>query len=108
MHIRHDRHTAVYVLVNRAPVVCGGGPGPTFLLKLYKRVGDYTRDGVGTGERDERAGYFAHDADGAAAVDEVDAVLVEGFAEGSCCREMGRRGTGGGAAAVFTLVCAIG
>ena len=82
----------------------GRGPWPTLLFKLDERAGYDARDGVGTREGDERASYFAHDADRAAAVDEVDAVLVEGFAEGFRGGDVGGRGTGGGAAAFMVLV----
>ena len=51
--------------------------GPSFLFELYERGGYHAGNGVGTGEGDERARYFAHDADGAAAVDEVDVIFME-------------------------------
>ena len=69
--------------------MCGLGARPTLLLKLYEGGGDNAGNRVRAREGDERAGYFAHDADGAAAVDEVDVVLVEGFPEGFCGGEMG-------------------
>lgn len=78
--------------------------GATFLFKLYKGSRDYPGDGVGARKGDERAGDFSHDANGATAVDEVYAMLVEGFAEGFGGGNMGWRGTRGGAAAVFVLV----
>jgi hypothetical protein len=56
-------------------------------------------DCVGAGERDEGLGDFAHDADGAAAVDEVHAVLVKGEGEGAGGGEVGGGGSWGGAAA---------
>ena len=42
-----------------------------------------TVDGIGSGEGDERAGYFAHEADCAAAVDELGVCGVEGVSEGA-------------------------
>lgn len=56
--------------------------------------------GGGAGERDECAGDGAHEADGAAAVDEVPGVGVEGRGEGACGVEVFGVVAGGGAAAV--------
>lgn len=69
--------------------------GAAFLFKLYQRGGYYAGNGVRTRKGDERAGYFAHDANGAAAIDEVDIMFVEGFAKGSCGGEMGGRDSSG-------------
>ena len=66
-----------------------GGAGAAFLFELHKGCWDYAGDRVGAREGDECAGYFSHDADGTAAVDEVDAVLMEGFTEGFCGGEIG-------------------
>jgi hypothetical protein len=46
-------------------------------------------DRVGAGERDEGLGDFAHDSDGAAAVDEVHAIGVKGMGEGTGGFEVG-------------------
>lgn len=62
-----------------------GGTGSArsaFLLELYQGLWDNAVYGVGTGEGDERACDFAHEAGGAAAVDEGDFVGGEGVAEG--------------------------
>ena len=57
-------------------------------------------DGVGAGESDEGFGDFAHEADGAAAVDERDVVFVEAAGEGAGGGGVGGGGTGVGTAAV--------
>ena len=108
MHIPHDCHAPIDILVDRAAVVRRRGAGATFLFELYEGRRYDTEDGVGTREGDKRAGYFAHDADCATAVDELDAVLVEGFTERFRGREMGGGGAGRRAAAVAVLVVAAG
>lgn len=106
MHVPHDCHAPINILIDRAATVRRSGAGATFLFELYERRRYDTEDGVGTREGDERAGYFAHDADCAAAVDELDAMLVEDFAEGFCGGEMGGGRAGRGATAVAVLVVA--
>ena len=106
MHVPDDCHAPINILVDRAAVVRGSGAGTAFLFELHERRRYDAEDGVGAREGDERAGYFAHDADCATAVDELDAMLVEGFAKGLCGGEMGGRRAGRRAAAVAVLVVA--
>lgn len=56
-------------------------------------------DGGGAREGDEGSGELAHEADGAAAVDEGDGVRVEGVGEGAGGGEVCGGEAGGGAAA---------
>lgn len=49
-----------------------------FLFEAHEGRGDDAVHAVRAGERDEGAGYFAHEADGAAAIDEVGSGGVEG------------------------------
>lgn len=97
MHILDDGRAAIDVLVD------GDGVGSTFFAAVAfvgeQGFGDYAVDGVRAGEGDERFGEFAHDAYGAAAVDEGDIVFVEGCGEGAGGVEVGGGGSGGGAAA---------
>ena len=94
MHVRHDSHAPIDLLVDRAAVVRGRGARSAFLFELHEGRRYDAEDGVGTREGDEGAGYFAHDADCAATVDELDAMLVEGFAEGFRGGEVGGGGAG--------------
>jgi len=70
-----------------------------FALEAHQGFRDDAVHGVGAGERDEGFGDFAHDADGAAAVDEVHAILVEGAGEIAGGGEVGGGSSWGSAAA---------
>jgi hypothetical protein len=61
-------------------------------------------DRGGTGEGDEGSGYFAHEPDGAAAVDEFDVVGVQDICEGARGFEVGGGFTGAGTTAAVVLL----
>ena len=62
----------------------------TFLLLVDERHGDDPKDAVGAGERDERAGYDAHEPYSAPAVHEVPGVFSENAGKALGSLEEGR------------------
>ena len=100
MHVLNYSSLAVldirrHGVLDRGLGLAGEKRGDVFLLfEFHEGRRDYTMDGVGTGEGDESAGKFAHQADGTTAVNERYRVLVEGVSEGAGGFKVGWGSTG--------------
>lgn len=110
MHCLHHRRPAedrlvdgILRVVGFARAGVGVRGGAAFLLVLDERAGDDAVDGGGPGEGDEGPGEFAHEADGAAAVDEGAVLGVEDVREGAGGGEVRGGSAGGGTAAGFKV-----
>lgn len=96
VHVLDDGGAAVDGLVDGVRV---GVRGVVVLLESDEGRGDDAVDCGRAGEGDEGAGYFAHEADCAATVDEFGARGVEGAGEGAGGLHVGFGSAFGGAAA---------
>lgn len=80
VHVFDDGCATVYRGVNG---VARRIVGVIVLFEFDEGCGDDAVDAVGPAERDEGSGYFAHEADSAAAVDELGVGGVEGVGKGA-------------------------
>ena len=94
---RHELLARVHVFHDGGAAV--EGRVDVFLLEAHEGRGDDAVHAFWAGEGDEGPGDFAHQAHGAAAVDEVRAGGVQGVGQGARGGEVRGGGAGGGAAA---------